>query len=52
MGFVSLEFNVNEYREAEAQDEAIEEEENIKLIRIVTIEDRGHDDHGVPNISL
>ena len=48
----TLQVNENGYREGEAEDEAVEEEENIEVTRIVRTEDSGYDDHGVPNISL
>ncbi|KAJ8422587.1 hypothetical protein Cgig2_014878 [Carnegiea gigantea] len=47
-----LEVNENGGREGEREDEAVEEEENVEVIRNVRIKDSGYDDNGVPNISL
>ena len=48
----TLEVNENEGREGEGENEAIEEEENIEVIRTVKTKNSGYDDFGVPNISL
>ncbi|KAJ8451423.1 hypothetical protein Cgig2_017814 [Carnegiea gigantea] len=48
----TLEVNESRGMEGEGQDEAVEEEENIEVIRTVRTEDSGYDDCGVPNISL
>ncbi|KAJ8429042.1 hypothetical protein Cgig2_034071 [Carnegiea gigantea] len=44
--------NKNGRREGEGEDEVLEEEENIEVIRTVRTEDSGYNDCGVPNISL
>ncbi|KAJ8441742.1 hypothetical protein Cgig2_009171 [Carnegiea gigantea] len=48
----ALEVNENGGREGEGDDEAVEEEENIEVIRNIRTKDSGYDDCGVPNISL
>ncbi|KAJ8440946.1 hypothetical protein Cgig2_020488 [Carnegiea gigantea] len=39
-------------REKEREDEAVEEEKNVEVIRNVRTEDSGYDDYRVPNVSL
>ncbi|KAJ8441402.1 hypothetical protein Cgig2_002361 [Carnegiea gigantea] len=48
----ALEVNENGGRAEEGEDEAVEEEENIEVIRNVRTEDSEYDDYGVVNISL
>ncbi|KAJ8425557.1 hypothetical protein Cgig2_027533 [Carnegiea gigantea] len=46
------EVNENRGREGQREDEAVEEQENVEVIRNVRTEESGYDDCGVPNISL
>ncbi|KAJ8433509.1 hypothetical protein Cgig2_013426 [Carnegiea gigantea] len=48
----ALEVNENGGRAGEGEDEAVEEEKNIEVIKNVRAEDSGYDDCGVPNICL
>ncbi|KAJ8429758.1 hypothetical protein Cgig2_001255 [Carnegiea gigantea] len=48
----ALEVNENGGTEREREDEAVEEEENVEVIRNVRTKDNGYDDCRVPNISL
>ncbi|KAJ8449457.1 hypothetical protein Cgig2_002254 [Carnegiea gigantea] len=48
----ALEVNENGGRAGEGEDETVEDEENIEVIRNVRTKDSGYDDCGVSNISL